>query len=102
MAYLIDTCILLRAFERDAAEHGSIIQAIRSLWERDEELFVTVQNIAEFWNVATRPADKNGLGLSSDRVVQRVLYRSAKLTHLCSVIVDHRRDVVGCCLSGVE
>ncbi len=27
-------------------------------------LVVTIQNIAEFWNVATRPASNNGLGLS--------------------------------------
>jgi tight adherence protein B len=43
------------------------------------------------------------LGLSVDAAMRALtLYRSAKLTHLCSVIVDHRRDGVGCCLRGVE
>ena len=32
--------------------------------DRDEPLLVSIQNIAEFWNTATRPEDKNGLELS--------------------------------------
>jgi predicted nucleic acid-binding protein len=32
--------------------------------EREEALVVTVQNIAEFWNAATRPAANNGLGFT--------------------------------------
>lgn len=27
-------------------------------------LFITLQNVSEFWNVCTRPLDKNGLGFS--------------------------------------
>jgi len=30
------------------------------------------QNIAEFWNVATRPADLNGLGFSHEEALQEV------------------------------
>jgi predicted nucleic acid-binding protein len=37
-----------------------------------DALFFCSQNIAEFWNVATRPVDKNGLGLSHDEVLQEV------------------------------
>ena len=31
-----------------------------------ETVCYTPQNIAGFWNVATRPADKNGIGLSAE------------------------------------
>jgi len=35
-----------------------------SLYREGHELFLTAQNVAEFWNVCTRPTDVNGLGLS--------------------------------------
>jgi len=35
-------------------------------------VFFCALNIAEFWNVATRPADRNGLGLSPEEVLQEV------------------------------
>jgi hypothetical protein len=31
---------------------------------RREKLFVSIQNLAEFWNGATRPAGNNGLGFT--------------------------------------
>jgi hypothetical protein len=31
-----------------------------------------VQNLAEYWNVSTRPVDKNGYGLSPDRAAKRL------------------------------
>jgi predicted nucleic acid-binding protein len=34
--------------------------------------FSCSQNIAEFWNVATRPADKNVLGFSAEEAAQEV------------------------------
>ena len=40
------------------------------------------QNIAEFWNVATRPAERNGLGLSPEEVLQEVRSIEKSLTLL--------------------
>jgi len=40
------------------------------------------QNIAEFWNVATRPADQNGLGLSHEEALQEVASIEKLLTLL--------------------
>jgi hypothetical protein len=38
---------------------------LTSDWARmDSPLYLTPQNIAEFWNVCTRPIEVNGLGLS--------------------------------------
>lgn len=38
--------------------------ALVSLLRGDHFLYLTAQNIAEFWNVCTRPVDVKGLGLS--------------------------------------
>jgi len=37
-----------------------------------EPLHYTLQNIAEFWNVATRPSEQNGLGFSIAMVIAEV------------------------------
>lgn len=34
------------------------------MYRNDDEVFLATQNIAEFWNVCTRPAEVNGLGLN--------------------------------------
>jgi predicted nucleic acid-binding protein len=46
--------------------------AVEQLLDRGEELFITPQNLIEFWNVATRPANVNGLGLSPAEVDIRI------------------------------
>jgi len=46
--------------------------AVSKLIRRKDAVFFCSQNIAEFWNVATRPADLNGLGLSHEEVLQEV------------------------------
>jgi len=48
MAYLLDTGILLRAFDGSSPEHESIARALHILRDRDETLVATVQNLAEF------------------------------------------------------
>ncbi len=44
--------------------HLPAVQAIATLMKRQVTLVVSIQNIAEFWNSATRPARNNGLGFS--------------------------------------
>jgi len=49
--------------------------ALRRLYEGEHDLFVTPQNISEFWNVCTRPIEMNGLGNSieaTDRLTARI------------------------------
>ncbi len=43
------------------------------------------QNIAESWNVATRPAERNGLGLSPEEALQEVSNIEKSLTLLPDV-----------------
>ena len=63
-AHLLDTNILLRLFQPQDLAYGVVRRAIRALRARSVELFFTLQNVAEFWNVCTRPIEHNGLGLS--------------------------------------
>jgi predicted nucleic acid-binding protein len=63
MSMLLDTGILLRLADGSDAKHLAIRAAVRSLVSRGDSLFITSQNLAEYWNVATRPTDNNGLGL---------------------------------------
>lgn len=63
-SYLIDTNILLRLSKQDDPNHGIVQSAVDALTKRGSQLCYTAQNISEFWNVCTRPASRNGFGLS--------------------------------------
>lgn len=64
MSILIDTNVLLRAAQPAHPMHETAVRALEILIQRDEDLFVALQNLAEFWNAATRPAANNGLGFT--------------------------------------
>jgi hypothetical protein len=53
MAILVDTNILLRSVQPDHPANATGVSALATLIEREEPLVVAIQNIAEFWNVAT-------------------------------------------------
>jgi len=73
MQILVDTGVLLRAFDRSSPHQRTILQALRKLWSESHELVTTSQNIAEFWNVSTRPAQaRGGFGLAIAAVDLRV------------------------------
>jgi predicted nucleic acid-binding protein len=62
--YLIDTNVLLRIFRQEDPLHRLIGTALDELESRGAEACFSLQNIAEFWNVCTRPEKQNGYGLS--------------------------------------
>src|SRR5687768_2849600 len=64
MPYLVDTNILLRYANTADPGHPLARTAVDTLLARGERLSYTQQNRREFWNVATRPAAVNGLGLA--------------------------------------
>lgn len=84
MGTLVDTGVLLRAFDANFVEYRTIRRALRKLLDDGEPLSVTVQNVAEFWNVATRPLENNGQGLSAERTKRRV----AIIERLCVVLPE--------------
>ena len=64
MSFLLDSNILVRLSQLESPQHPTANAAIMFLYSNSEKLFIVPQNIVEFWSVATRPVEKNGLGLS--------------------------------------
>jgi predicted nucleic acid-binding protein len=71
-SYLVDTNILLRISRRDDPDYRIVDGALERLLREDAALYYTHQNIAEFWNVWTRPADKNGFGLAGETAEREI------------------------------
>lgn len=63
MSYLLDTSILMRLANSADAAHSTALQAVSTLLQRGEALYLSPQNLIEFRNSATRPTAVNGLGL---------------------------------------
>jgi predicted nucleic acid-binding protein len=57
-------------------------KSVARLLTRDTAVYFTPQNITEFWSVATRHADKNGLGLSQEIVLAELAVIEELLTLL--------------------
>jgi predicted nucleic acid-binding protein len=72
MRVLVDTNILLRSAQANHPLCAQATHAVSKLLRQKDAVFFCSQNIAEFWNVATRPADLNGLGLLHEEVLQEV------------------------------
>ena len=64
MKHLVDTNVLLRSVQRRSALYRQARNAIIALLRGGDRLCIVPQNAIEFWSVATRPAQNNGLGLS--------------------------------------
>jgi len=64
MDHLVDTNVLLRSVQHRHPSYRQAWRAVVALLRRGERLCIFPQNTVEFWSVATRPAEGNGLGLS--------------------------------------
>jgi predicted nucleic-acid-binding protein len=65
MLYLVDTNLLLRR-ARPADPLNAVARiAIETLVREGSTPYITSQNIIEYWNVLTRPIEKNGFGMSA-------------------------------------
>lgn len=85
MRVLVDTNILLRSAQPNHPLFSQSVQAVAKLIRGQDSVFFCSQNIAEFWNVATRPSDRNGLGLSAEEALQEVASIEKSLTLLPDV-----------------
>jgi predicted nucleic acid-binding protein len=100
MAILIDTNLLLRSVQPAHPMHASAVRALATLMEREEPLVISIQNVAEFWNTATRPESNNGLGYSIEEARDEVskleeffevLHEgAASYAAWKSLVIDHR------------
>jgi predicted nucleic acid-binding protein len=104
-SYLVDTNILLRLVQPDSPEYGTIRECTDRLWVRGAELFYTSQNLAEFWNVCTRPADRNGFGFSVAETDERAALIEAKFSFAAdseATRQEWRKIVVAANVSGIQ
>ena len=80
MIFLVDTNVLLRSAHPSHPMHPIATRAVDGLIKNGNSLVVAPQNMAEFWNVATRPLINNGLGMTVENA-------AAELTRLESVFL---------------
>ena len=64
MSILIDTNVLLRRTQPDHPHHVAAVESVAHLLETGEPVYYALQNIAEFWNIATRSIASHGLSFS--------------------------------------
>ncbi len=74
MNYLVDTNILARLVEPPHAMHQQARDAVALLIRQSHTLCIVSQNYYEFWVVATRPANVNGLGKTAAEALADITY----------------------------
>ena len=69
----VDTNILVGAVQTfDPELRATARRAVKSLYRQDEQLLCFPQNLIEFWNASTRPANGNGLGFTPEQAARYV------------------------------
>ncbi|MGK7912325.1 MAG: type II toxin-antitoxin system VapC family toxin [Synechococcus sp.] len=71
--YLLDTNVLLRLVNSSDRQHLLASEAVAFLLGRGDECWLTSQVLIEFWVVATRPTEANGLGWSVERTHMKIV-----------------------------
>ena len=102
---LVDTNILLRMTRRSDPQHQIVDTALGRLASQGIILHYTHQNIAELWNVMTRPPVRNGLGLTvaeAERQVRAIESGMSLLPDSEAVYREWRRIVVQYGVLGVQ
>jgi predicted nucleic acid-binding protein len=74
MNYLVDTNILTRIADPTHAKHQEPLDAVRLLIRQGHKLHIVAQNLYEFWVVATRPANVNGLEKTAAEALLDLVY----------------------------
>lgn len=84
-AVFLDTGILLRLLNADDPFHAVARSALRKLRRERSPFYTSFQNVAEFWNVSTRPLSaRGGLGLELSVVERRV----EAIDRWCQVLIE--------------
>ena len=105
MVYLTDTNVLLGVAHPADSRYPIAQVAVHKLWANAHELQTTSQNFAEFWNVSTRPTDRNGFGrtpFETNQLLQRLERLFPLLPDSPDVYPVWRRLVVDHRVSGVQ
>jgi len=105
VVFLADTNVLLRFADRTHPVHPIIRAALRKLRTNGHRVCATPQNFVEFWNVATRPTERNRFGLApanADRLLRLVERLFPLLPDSPAVYTKWRRLVVSFGVSGIQ
>jgi predicted nucleic acid-binding protein len=90
---------------RHLADHEVCTRALRHLYESDHLPCFTLQNATEFWNVSTRPRERNGFGLSVPETsthLDEIASTMAFLPDNARVFEGWRRLVVSLAVRGIQ
>ncbi len=68
----VDSSVIVRAFNRASVDYIASLNFFEAARRAKVELVTFPQNLAEFWAVATRPIESNGLGHSIEDTARRV------------------------------
>jgi|SRR5208337_1135841 len=102
---LVDTNVLLRLARKSDPQHQLVDLAVARLFAHGTILFYTMQNIAELWNVMTRPVHRNGLGLNiqeSETQVRAIEAGLSLLPDSAAVYLEWRNLIVQHGVIGVQ
>jgi hypothetical protein len=70
---VVDTNVLVGALQTfDLELRGTARGAVKVLYRQGEQLVCFPQNLVEFWNASTRPANANGLGFTPEQAARYV------------------------------
>jgi predicted nucleic acid-binding protein len=100
---LLDTNILLRLAVASHPTHGDAVSAVQKLRQRGDQPAVVPQVLYEYWVVATRPTEQNGLGLSPANArlaIDEFLMSIALLRDERGIFDNWLRDVTDLSISG--
>jgi predicted nucleic acid-binding protein len=82
MNVLVDTNVVLRVSGPEIRGRGDHDHALQRLLDRGDTLYMCAQVAIEYWSVATRPVDVNGLGLPPANAEMRLRYFETLLVWL--------------------
>jgi len=106
MRILADSGILLRLFELTDSRHVAAQAAVDMLSDQGHELVTAAQNLAEFWNVCTRPdTARGGFGLSlaeTELRLQRLEIQFTLLPDLATTYAIWRNLIVAHAVLGKQ
>jgi predicted nucleic acid-binding protein len=102
---LVDTNVLLRLANNRLDQHRLCAASVDRLRQIDYLLLFTFQNLTEFWNVSTRPAERNGHGLSAAETADSLNWIERTMVFLpdeSRVLAKWRRLIVEHQVRGVQ
>lgn len=103
--WLVDTNVLIRWLSLHDPEHALAKRAVQELENTGAIACYTPQNFGEFWNVLTRPLNRNGYGLAPDEADRRarvIESRFRLLSDFPAIFEEWRRLLLAHSVCGVQ